>query len=143
MKALSIKQPWLQFILNGWKTLEIRTWNTTYRGPLLLVSSKTHDKEWPFKLSPSGSLSVFDVGPFVYGHALCTVNLVDCRPMVETDEKDAMCHWSPPLRLHGPNKPGARAKYERLYAWKFADVTPITPFPVKGKLNIFEVDTDE
>jgi hypothetical protein len=40
VKALSIKEPWSSLILNGHKTIETRTWKTTYRGKLLLCASK-------------------------------------------------------------------------------------------------------
>ena len=36
MKALSIRHPWVDLILAGSKTIEIRTWSTRYRGPVLL-----------------------------------------------------------------------------------------------------------
>lgn len=32
--ALSIKQPWAQFIIEGRKDVEVRSWATPYRGPL-------------------------------------------------------------------------------------------------------------
>ena len=44
MKALSIKQPWAWAIACGHKTIETRTWSTTYRGPLLIAASKTPDR---------------------------------------------------------------------------------------------------
>ncbi|WP_059176999.1 ASCH domain-containing protein [Thermodesulfovibrio aggregans] len=38
MKALVIKQPWANQILSGEKTIEYRSWNTKYRGDILIVS---------------------------------------------------------------------------------------------------------
>jgi hypothetical protein len=32
--ALSIQQPWAEWIVSGRKTIEIRTWSTGYRGPI-------------------------------------------------------------------------------------------------------------
>lgn len=40
MKALSIHQPWAWLIVNGYKTIENRSWNTKYRGPVLIHASK-------------------------------------------------------------------------------------------------------
>ena len=40
MKALSVKQPWANMIASGEKTIETRTWMTSYRGQVLIVSSK-------------------------------------------------------------------------------------------------------
>jgi hypothetical protein len=41
--ALSIKQPWAALIVAGHKTVEVRTWGTARRGPLLIHASKTPD----------------------------------------------------------------------------------------------------
>lgn len=40
MKALSLRQPWPWFILKGGKDLENRGWTSSYRGPVLIHSSK-------------------------------------------------------------------------------------------------------
>lgn len=44
MKAISICQPWASAIFLGYKTIETRSWSTTYRGPLLIHASKTFTK---------------------------------------------------------------------------------------------------
>lgn len=36
MKAISIRQPWAWLIVNGYKDIENRTWNTKYRGQVLI-----------------------------------------------------------------------------------------------------------
>lgn len=38
MKALSIRQPYADQILEGKKTIELRSWNTKHRGPFLIHS---------------------------------------------------------------------------------------------------------
>jgi len=43
MKAISLKQPWANFIRDGRKTIETRAWKTEYRGDLLICSSKNDD----------------------------------------------------------------------------------------------------
>jgi hypothetical protein len=72
MKALSINQPWANLIASGAKVIETRTWKTEYRGPLLIVSSKTP------AIEPAGM-------------ALAMAELVDCRPMSVLDEPEARC----------------------------------------------------
>ena len=72
IKALSVKQPWANLIASGEKTIETRLWETDYRGPLLIVSSKQP------KIEPAG-------------FALAIVELVDCRPMTLDDESAAKC----------------------------------------------------
>ncbi|MCK5020435.1 MAG: ASCH domain-containing protein [Candidatus Peribacteraceae bacterium] len=116
MKALSVRQPWAALIATGIKTIETRTWATSYRGDLLICSGLK-----PFKIDeefgPWKSLNL------IYGHALCVVKLTDCRPMVDADCDLACC-----------------AVYNRAYSWVLEDIRPIQPFDVKGQLRLFEVD---
>lgn len=104
MKALSIKQPWANMITSGEKTIETRKWPTDYRGPILIVSSKTP------RIDPAGC-------------ALAVAKLIDCRPMTRRDEEDACCELYP----------GA-------YAWVLTCIRRIEPFPVRGKLGLYDVD---
>lgn len=48
MKALSILQPWASLIVLGHKRIETRSWNTKYRGPLLIHASAkyTNHQDW-------------------------------------------------------------------------------------------------
>jgi predicted transcriptional regulator len=39
MKALSIREPWAGLIVDGKKSIELRTWRTHYRGPALIHRS--------------------------------------------------------------------------------------------------------
>jgi hypothetical protein len=104
MKAISVKQPWANMIASGKKTIETRLWATAYRGPLLIVSSKSP------KIAPAG-------------FALATAQLVECRPMVKFDELAAKCDW-----------------YVGAFSWVFEDIHRIEPFPVRGKLGLYEVN---
>ncbi len=104
MKALSLKQPWANLIASGQKTIETRKWGTDFRGDLLIVSSKSP------KIEPAG-------------FALAIVELFDCRPMMLSDERAAMCEV-----------------YEHAVAWLFRNIRPVEPFAVKGQLGIFDVD---
>ena len=63
MKAISIRNPWADLILGGEKTIEVRTWQTKYRGDLLICSSANPKIE--------GMIS---------GYALCIVSLDDIEP---------------------------------------------------------------
>jgi hypothetical protein len=71
MKCLSVRQPWAGMIARGEKTIETRTWSTSYRGPLLIAASK-----------PDGCL-------------VCRCTLTDCRPMTAADEAAACCSIYP------------------------------------------------
>ena len=40
MKCISLKQPYAELLASGKKTIEIRKWNTNFRGPFLIHASK-------------------------------------------------------------------------------------------------------
>lgn len=57
MKALSVKQPWAELLVSGRKTIEIRTWRTNHRGPVLIhASAKMDDVGFDLKDMPLGCL---------------------------------------------------------------------------------------
>ena len=76
MKALSVKQPWANMIASGEKTIETRTWMTSFRGPILIISSKLP------RIDPAGCV-------------VAVANLKDCRPMKRRDERAACCRIYP------------------------------------------------
>ena len=45
MKCLSLKQPYADLLAIGRKTIEIRKWNTNFRGPFLIHASKNVNKD--------------------------------------------------------------------------------------------------
>ena len=45
MKTLSIKQPYAELILLGKKKIELRKWNTKFRGDFLIHASKNPDEK--------------------------------------------------------------------------------------------------
>ena len=72
MKALTVHPVYAMCIVGGQKTVECRTWKTSYRGPILICSSakKFH-----------GSIP---------GHALGVVDLVDVVPFKREHIKPSM-----------------------------------------------------
>lgn len=108
MKAISIRNPYAHFIMCGEKTIECRTWQTNYRGDLLICSSA----------NPK-------IKNTINGHALCIVTLESVEPFTK-EHLDVACMGDTPE--------------EKSFAWQFTNMRLIKPFPVKGKLNLFEVD---
>lgn len=117
MKALSIKQPWASLVAAGYKTVECRTWRTKYRGPLLICSNKGDAEINDGLIAPGGM-------------ALGVVELVDIRKMTPEDIEPAFLP---------DNVVFDDVRHE--YAWHVKKMYEIIPFPIKGKLNLFEVDT--
>ncbi len=121
MIALSVKQPWASMIASGRKTIETRTWDTKYRGPLLICAGQSPD---------AAALVRFGASPadweqkYPTGIALCVVSLLTVEPMTARDEVAACL----------PRRPG-------LFAWRLGPiVAPVRPFPVRGQLGLFKVD---
>jgi len=121
MKALSIKPPWIELILSGRKTIEVRSWKTDYRGPLLLVSSKSLDPYGASLFPYSDTLL-----PVLRGHAVAICDLRFCQRMIVCDERHALCNY-----------------YPGFYSWLLRRVKPIKPFPVRGMLRLFEVEVPD
>lgn len=117
MKAISIKQPWASLVAAGHKTIECRTWKTSYRGPLLICSSK-------------GDFEINDGLIAPGGMALGVVELVDILPMTKADLEKTFL----PKDWHADALKG--------YAWHLKKLYEIIPFSVKGKLNLFEIDAE-
>ena len=67
IKTLAIRQPWISLIAEGDKTIEVRSWPTTHRGPLLLAASGKD-----LKVDCDGEIYTLPAGIQV-----CIVDLVD------------------------------------------------------------------
>lgn len=110
MKALSILPDYAMNIVLGQKTVEVRTWRTDYRGPLLICSTAKKIK---------GTIP---------GHALGVVDLIDCVPLTKKLAAAAMMpDWQPAYK-------------DMYYAWILDENKIIVPQPVKGKLSLWECD---
>jgi ASCH domain len=45
MNCLSLKQPYAELLVSGKKTIELRNWNTSFKGKFLVHASKNIDKK--------------------------------------------------------------------------------------------------
>lgn len=45
VKAISLWEPWASLMRSGAKTVETRSWYTSYRGPLLICAAKRKDRD--------------------------------------------------------------------------------------------------
>lgn len=120
MKALSIQQPWAWLIVNGYKIHENRTWNTKYRGELLIHAGKKLDVEgkmWVNANFPQIILPTFAVG-LGMGGIVGKAYLDD----VVTESKNKF--------FFGP------------FGFVLKDGKPLPFRTYKGRLGFFEVDAD-
>jgi hypothetical protein len=120
MKAISVQQPFALEILSGQKTIEVRSWDTLHRGDLLICSSGK-------PALPREDMDELELEygcTFLYGYALCVVNVADVRLMKRGDEEKALMDEVDP----------------EAFSWILEDVRPIIPLPIKGKQGLFDVD---
>lgn len=110
MKAISIKNPWANDILCGYKKFEYRTWQPKYRGDLLICSSA----------NPK-------INGMISGYALIVCRLSEVTRITKSNFFK--------LGLDEPPEDD-----EKIFAWHLIDFRMIKPFKIKGKLNFFEVD---
>ncbi len=121
MKALSLKQPWAELVVSGRKTIEIRKWNTHFRGKFLIHASKNTNKEreeeFGFQNLPTGC---------IVGKAIL-VEVKKYKTKVEFD-KDADKHF-------------AKGWWnEKAHGFILENAERLEPIPLKGKLNFFEAE---
>jgi hypothetical protein len=120
MKALSIRQPWASLIVAGEKTIEWRSWSTKYRGDLLICSGQTpDDMYYEFDREEAAT-------KWPRGVAVGIVTLVEVREFAPKDLDPAYM---------GDDLPDPVG-----FAWVVENPRKIKPFPVKGKLNLFNVE---
>lgn len=134
MRALSVRQPWAWAIIHAGKNIENRNWQTKYRGPLLIHAGRTLPTGWDRDIvKDTIQKSDRDFPDCEGSWNLCggiigSVELVDC---VHVESVRAG-----KLGLRG--NPWARGPW----LWMFRDPEPIDFVPLRGQLNIFEVDID-
>lgn len=109
MKAISIHPRFAMEIACRRKTVECRTWQTHYRGELLICASAKREPDC------------------IAGHALAVCTLSSILPFSEA-------HLSPAEMDEMPIRPS--------YAWMLEAIRPIHPFPVKGRLGLFDVQAE-
>jgi hypothetical protein len=85
--ALAIQQPWAELILQGIKTLEIRSQPTRLRGTIYLYASKRASQV------PAAAVAArrwnLDVGSLPVGKLVGTIDLIECRPSRAADHQAA------------------------------------------------------
>ena len=127
MKVITIKQPWATLIAEGLKEYEFRTWNTKYRGEILIHAGKSIDKNAMERFKkynleyPTGCIiakakltdSIYVDDKFV--EKVAPTNPLVYRGIIEKDNWDG-------------------------YGFKLEDVKKITPIYINGKLSLWDYD---
>jgi hypothetical protein len=125
--AMSIRQPWLDMIVRGVKTLELRNWTDVMRGRIALHAARKiddaaacfygYEKPW---LLPRGKV----------------VALAEIVDIFEIDEKS----WIEQIERHRQVLPYTGRE---TYAFQLAHVQTLThPIALRGRLKFFPLPPD-
>lgn len=116
--ALSIRQPWAELIVRGEKAIELRSWQTGYRGPLWVHAGSTRNRDLE---------AAFHLSNLVYGGY---IGLVIVKAIVPMDPERWKL-WRSRHRSPEAYQPG-------LYAWVLSAPQRFArPIPGPGQLNLF------
>jgi hypothetical protein len=124
-KCLSLKQPYAELIVSGKKTIELRKWNTKFRGEFLIHASKTVNKEAceRNKIDPKSLITGAIIGKsFIYD-----VKEYDSKRTFVKDKKKHFADVN-----FTDYKYGFLLKDSKRFG---------KPIPLRGKLGFFNVDT--
>lgn len=120
--ALSIRQPWAELILQGRKTIEVRTWNTRHRGELWVHAGARRDAQ---------ALNMFDLKAvdLAFGALVGACELYNC---IEFSEET----WEEWRSLHLNEGPLER----RQYAWLLRNPRRTVPRVFTGRLGLMRIE---
>ena len=122
MKVLSLKQPWAQLVVEGKKKIELRKWNTHFRGKFLIHASKNPDMNAIEKFNLD--LTKLPLG-FIIGEATIT-KVKDYAKNKKEFKQDS--------NLHLANNSWGN------YGFVLENPKQIPPIPAKGQLNFWNFD---
>lgn len=129
MKVLTIKQPWATLIMQGDKRFEFRSWQTKYRGDLLIHAGKGIDKEAMKRLAK------YLPDEIPLEKILGKVTLVDCVKMCP-EFKDMLLKENPDIYT--------KSSFQENYGWQLENVKIFNePIEVKGHLSLWEYELDD
>ncbi len=122
-KCLSLRQPYAELIVSGRKTIELRKWNTRFRGEFLVHASKTISNE-------ACKSHHIDISSLITGAIVGSAMLYDVK-IYQTKREF----------LADQNKHFAVSTYsEPMYGFLLSDAKRLNePIPLKGRLGFFDV----
>jgi hypothetical protein len=116
--ALSIRQPWAWAIIHAGKDIENRDWSTRFRGPVCIHAAKGCTQEehhWAARtIAKIGGKEVPDLKSMQRGGIVGVADLIDCA------------------------SPHASPWFFGQFGFVLRNVRPVTFYPVKGALGIFD-----
>ena len=128
MKVLTIKQPWATLIMQENKRFEFRSWQTKYRGELLIHAGKGIDKEAVKRLAN------YLPKELPQGKILGKVTLVDCIKITPEFKEELLKENSDIY---------TKSSFQENYGWQLEDVNVFNePIDANGHLSLWEYDIE-
>ena len=126
MKVLTIKQPWASLIMLGYKRFEFRSWETNYRGELLIHAGQGIDKEAMKRLQK------YIPKDMPKGKILGKAKLVDCVKM-SPEFKSELLKENKDIYTD--------STFKENYGWQMEDIEVFDePIEAKGHLSLWEFE---
>ncbi len=116
VKTLSIRHPWAELIIQGYKDFENRTWKTNFRGEIYIHAGKKFDREGYLFVRKNFTQIEMDNFDFQYGGIVGTAEVVDCV-------SDSLSPW-----FLGP------------YGFALKNAKKIPFIPCRGALGFFKAE---
>ncbi|EPA04555.1 ASCH domain-containing protein [Candidatus Nitrosarchaeum limnium] len=123
MKCLSVSQPFADLIISGKKIIELRNWNTNFRGEFLIHA--------PLKIRIDDVKRLKINKKFVTGAIIGKAELYDVKKYNSSKEvsNDKKLHYA------------SRNFYSKSFGFILKNAKPLrVPIPCKGKLGFFDVE---
>ena len=119
MKALSIKQPYAELIVQGRKKIELRNWKTNFRGEFLIHAPKSPDFD---------AMKRFNFSSLPLGGIVGKANLIDVK-LYKSELEHNMDR-----NLHLASSDWGK------FGFIIKNPVRLNFEPLKGQLNFFDVD---
>lgn len=151
IRALSWKQPYAMLMLPPYNKIETRTWNTKYRGLVLICASKNG-----YSIEQVEDISGMIQSTRVFKAVFEKTLLYNLHTDVQSDDKvikEKVFHEGNAIAVgrlvnsgHMQKQHEERAYVQHhydLYAHIYEDVTPIVPFSFKGAMGFKKLTTED
>jgi len=123
LKCLSVSQPFADLIISGKKIIELRNWNTNFRGEFLIQS--------PLKIRTDDSKRLKINKKFVTGAIIGKAQLYDVKQYYSIKEikSDQKFHFA------------SKKFHNKTFGFMLKNAKPLrVPIPWKGQLGFFDVN---
>ena len=123
MKCLSVSQPFAELIISGKKTIELRKWNTNFRGEFLIHA--------PLKIRTEDCKRLKINKKFVTGAIIGKAELYEVKKYNSANE----------VKVDKKFHLASKNFHDRTFGFMLKNSKPFRiPIPWKGQLGFFEAD---